>query len=129
MATTFDRRPSSVIKWTSSDGGEYEIDEVSVLVTADTEIGDVLYNNSGTWTLVNAANTANAAGILVDERLRFGVAGIGGAGTQTGIQVLRRASIADRDYYNYAADVDTGAERTAAETALLSQGIKTVEGY
>lgn len=127
MATAFNLRPSSVIKLTLSENGEYEIDDVTCLVTANTQIGDVVYNNSGTWTLVAVANTANAAGVIVDERLRFGVDEVGGAGSRT-LQVLRRGAIVDRQYLNYAADIDTDAERTAVETQLLTEGIKTVNG-
>lgn len=123
---TFDRRGSSVLKRTLSESGEYEIDEVTVLVTDATQIGDVLYNNAGTWTLVAVANTADAAGVLVDERLRFD--GEVANGNQT-LQVIRRGSIVDRQYLSFAADIDTAPERLAVETALLTQGIKTVEGF
>lgn len=121
---TFDRRPSSVIKKLIGNEGEWSIDEVTVLVDADTVIGDVLYNNSGTWTRVNAANTGNAAGVLVDDNLRFTIPA---AGNHT-LKVLRRGAVVDRQYLEYASDVDQPTEVTAAETALLTQGIKVVTG-
>lgn len=127
MGTTFNLRPSSVIKKDVTDTQELEVDSVTVLVDDDSTIGDVLYNNSGTWTRVNAANVDNAAGILVDESLRFNET-TPANGNQT-LRVARRLIVAPRDALNYAADVNTDALRTAAETALLTQHIKVVEGY
>ena len=127
MATTFTNRESDVIKWAASPTREFEIDQVTVLVDSNTEIGTVVYNNSGTWTRVNAANVTNAAGIVVDDRLRFGVDEVGGAGNQT-LSVLRRNAVAGRTVLEYAADVNSSTLTDQAEAALLTQGIKVVNG-
>lgn len=120
MATR-DRTFSNVFLYAVGDRKEYAIDYVDVLVTATTQIGDVLYDNAGTFTLVDVANTANAAGVLVDERLLD--AGAVEAGTVK-MKVARRACGVGANYLQYAADVDTTAEVEAVQAALLAAGIK-----
>lgn len=131
MATnTHNKYTNTVVKAFVGNEGQFSVDEVTVAVTADTELGDVLYNNAGTWTLVNAANVDSAAGVLVDPRLQFGVGANTdfAAGNHT-LQVARRNVLINRDSLNYASDVDTAPERTSAETALLALGVKVVESY
>lgn len=122
--TTFSRRESSVIQKQVTDTLELEVDAVTVLVDADTRIGTVLYNNSGTWTTVNAANVGSAAGVLVDDDLRFEIPA---AGNHT-LNVARRLVVVNEENLLYAADVNTTALENSAKAALLTQNIKTVPG-
>lgn len=123
--TTFSNRESSVVQKHVTDTMELEADAVTVAVTADTEIGDVLYNDSGTWRLVNAANVSNAAGVLIDPALRFNRPD---AGNHT-MLVFRRLGVVNGDNLNFASDVNTTTLRNSAIAALLTQNIKVSEGF
>lgn len=119
-ADTHDRYISNVLLYTLGDRPEYAIDVESVLVTTGMTPGAVLYDNSGTWTLVAAANVANAAGVLVDERAIYGDLDTGA----TNLKVAKRTCAVARDFLTYAADVDTQGEIDSAEAALVALGIK-----
>lgn len=118
----FDRYPSNALIWAADE--QYSIDLVDVAVTATTKIGDVLRNNAGTWEIVDVANTANAAGVLVDEKLLAELA----VGTHK-LKVAVRTCTVGTDYLNYAADVDTQGEKDSINAVLLAAGIKAVAQY
>lgn len=118
-----DRYVSDVLAYVVGNAYEYTVDTVDVAVTSTSQIGDVLYDNAGVWTLVNVANTANAAGVLVDESLT--IKGALEAGTIP-LKVAKRSCGVGSEYLQYAADVDTQAEKDAVNAALLSNGIKVV---
>lgn len=115
-----DRYVSSVLLYTLGNKPEYSIDVETVLVTEGMTTGAVLYNNAGVWTLVAVANTASAAGVLVDERAIYGDLPAG----NTSLKVAKRTCAVAANYLSYAADVDTQPEKDAVIAVLEAAGIK-----
>lgn len=94
----------------------------SVTLTPTSEIGDVLYDNSGNLALVDVANTANAEAILIDKEVYNKRPTTGTANVELAVLVRGSAIVADAAL-NYAADVDTPAEKTAVNDVLEALGI------
>jgi hypothetical protein len=121
MATdTHDRYLSNVLLYTLGNRPEYAIDVETVNVTTGMTPGAVLYDNAGVWTLVAVANTAAAAGVLVDERALYGDLPTG----NTSLKVAKRTCAVAANFLSYAADVDTQPEIDAVNAVLEAAGIK-----
>lgn len=120
MATdTHDRYISNVLLYTLGNRPEYTIDIETVLVTTGMTPGAVLFDDSGVWTIVAVANTAAAAGVLVDERALFGDLATG----NTSLKVAKRTCAVAANFLTYSADVDTQPEKDAISVVLEAAGI------
>ena len=117
---THDRYVSNVLLYTVGDKPEYSIDVETVNVTSGMTTGAVLYDNAGTWELVDVASTASAAGVLVDENAIYGDLPTG----NTSLKVAKRTCAVSANYLSYAADVDTQGEKDAVNDVLEAAGIK-----
>lgn len=75
---------------------------------------------SNVYVLIVAAQTANAAGVLVDDNV-YNLS----AGDHSLAVLTRGPAIVADDSLTYGSDIDTGPERTAVQTALATRGIRT----
>lgn len=112
----------NVVKYEEGTNHGYCREMISVLLTPTSENGDVLRDNAGTFELVDAANVANAAAILIDNDV-YDLRPDTGTATVEVAALVRGDAIVAEQALNYAADVDTPAERAAAAAALEALGI------
>lgn len=94
----------------------------TITLTPTSAIGDVLYDNTTTLALVDAANVASAEAILVDNDVYTLRPDTGTADVDLAVLVRGDAIVAEQAL-TYAADVNTPAERAAAAAALEALGI------
>jgi len=90
---------------------------LSVTLSPTSEIGDVMYDNSGNYALVDVANTANAAAILIDRDVYTNRPSTGTSNVNTVCLVRGSAIVAD-DMLNYASDVNTANEKAAVNAVI-----------
>lgn len=112
---------SSVIAHEYEPAMGYCREVVDVVVPAGgLKLGAVL---DASGALVTVANTANAAYVLIDDRVKdFTTAGT------FKMLVLARGPVMLKDYgLSYAADVDTDAEKAAVAAVLKAKGMVVVK--
>lgn len=112
----------SVVKFEEAPQHGYCREVKSVTLTPTSEIGDVLYDNSGNLALVDVANTANTEAVLVDTTVYDKRPESGTANVDMAVLVRGSAIVADSGL-NYAADVDTQNEKDAVNAVLEGLGI------
>ena len=123
--TQIGTRPTKVGDVIQSEYGlenGYARETVSVLLSSDSSIGDVLYDNSGTYELVDVANTASASAINVDPETYNNLPDSGTVSVDLAVLVRGPSVVGDANL-NYASDVDTDAEKTAVNDVLEAAGI------
>ncbi len=112
----------NVVKYEQGTEHGYCREVISVLLTPTSENGDVLRDNGGTYELVNAANVANAAAVLIDNDV-YDLRPESGTATVEVAALVRGDAVVAEQALNYAADVNTPAERADAAAALEALGI------
>ena len=122
LLATRPQKIGNVVKFEEAPDHGYCREVISVLLTPTSENGDVLRDNGGTYELVDAANVANAAAILIDNGV-YELRPDTGTATVSVAALVRGDAIVAEPALNYAADVDTPAERAAAAAALEALGI------
>ncbi len=95
---------------------------LTVTLSPTSEIGDVMYDNAGNYALVDVANTASAAAVLIDTNVYSLRPSTGTSNVAVACLVRGSAIVAD-DMLNYAADVNLDAEKTAVNAVLEGLGI------
>lgn len=95
---------------------------MSVTLTPSSDIGDVLYDNSGNLEIVSQANTANASAILIDPTVVAKRPATGSTVVDVAVLVRGPSVVAD-DALNCDSDIDTDAEKQALYDVLKSLGI------
>lgn len=100
----------------------------TVQLTSTSQIGDVLYNNSGVWQLVDAANISATGGlvVLIDNDV-YECRPESGTQNETMAVLYRGTAVLADDSLNFAADIDTDAERQQAYAVLEGQNGIEVE--
>lgn len=109
------QRLSSVIAHEYEPAMGYCREVVDVTVVAGMKLGAVL---DASGALVTAANTANTAYVLIDERVKDLAPGV------HKLLVLARGPVILKDFnLSYAADVDTAEEKAAVNAVLKAKGM------
>lgn len=108
-------RLSAIIAHEYEPAVAYCRDVVAVTVVSGMKIGAVL---DAAGALVTVANTANAAYVLIDERVKDLAPGT------HNLLVLSRGPVILKDYMlTYGTDVDTAPEKAAVNAVLKTKGL------
>lgn len=116
----------SVVKFEENTDHGYCRATATVTLTPTSEIGDVLYDNTGKLVLVDAANTANIEAILIDTNVYKKRPVSGTADAELAV-LVRGSAIVAKQSLNFNADINTDAEKLALYDALEALGILVKE--
>ena len=116
------KKPSAIVKYEQALNHGFSRKVVTVTLTPESELGDVLANTDDVWSLVTVATTTNELAVLIDPEIYAQKPTTGTAEVKA--TVIYQECIVGLQALNFGADIDTDAEVEAVLAQLASKGIK-----